>query len=432
MSASCWRVAVRGAGEGVGLIFAALLAGAAGGCQGAAPVAPDGDHGAHEEGGGHGEHDGDGHGDDRHDGDGHGGDGHGGHSADSESGMLVISDDLRRDLRISLVQIGAKEGIDHLEVLGEIRLHEDAEARVAAPIGARVVRVMQATGARVRAGEPLVELESVEVGRARAELLAARARAARARAALERKRALGEVISAAEREDAEAEDKVATAEVAAAEAALRALGVGAWMPDPVDGRFTLRAPAAGTVLARSVVAGAVVDPEEILFRIGDMDRLQVEVYAFERDAARLRPGAAAEVTLSALPGRRIRATVARVGQEVDPASRTIPVRLDLAEPVEGLRPGMAAAAATDVPASAGAVLSVPAAALQRLGGDWVVFLPVDGGRFRVQPVGRGRDLGAEVEILSGLQAGASVVLDGAFLLKAEAERLKGGGGHHDH
>jgi cobalt-zinc-cadmium efflux system membrane fusion protein len=53
------------------------------------------------------------------------------------------------------------------------------------------------------------------------------------------------------------------------------------------------------------------------------------------------------------------------------------------------------------------------------------------GVFAIRAVGRGRDLGGEVEILSGLAAGERVVKDGAFLLKAEAEKARGGG-DHDH
>ena len=54
------------------------------------------------------------------------------------------------------------------------------------------------------------------------------------------------------------------------------------------------------------------------------------------------------------------------------------------------------------------------------------------GASRCAAVGRGRDLGGEVEILSGLAAGETVVVEGAFLLKAEAEKAEGEGGHHDH
>jgi len=75
---------------------------------------------------------------------------------------------------------------------------------------------------------------------------------------------------------------------------------------------------------------------------------------------------------------------------------------------------------------------VPVAALQRLHDAWCVFVPKGKGVFEVRTVGRGRDLGGEVEIVSGARAGEVVVVEGAFLLKAEAEKAEGEGGHHDH
>jgi cobalt-zinc-cadmium efflux system membrane fusion protein len=62
----------------------------------------------------------------------------------------------------------------------------------------------------------------------------------------------------------------------------------------------------------------------------------------------------------------------------------------------------------------------------------VVFLPGGEGRFEVRPVGRGRDLGGSVELLSGVTAGEVVVVEGAFLLKAEAAKQAGGGDAHEH
>jgi cobalt-zinc-cadmium efflux system membrane fusion protein len=59
-----------------------------------------------------------------------------------------------------------------------------------------------------------------------------------------------------------------------------------------------------------------------------------------------------------------------------------------------------------------------------------VFLPKDANHFEIRRIGRGRDLGGEVEILSGLEPTDRIVVDGAFLLKAQAE--KGEGGHDDH
>jgi cobalt-zinc-cadmium efflux system membrane fusion protein len=116
---------------------------------------------------------------------------------------------------------------------------------------------------------------------------------------------------------------------------------------------------------------------------------------------------------------------------VDPGSRTIPVRLEVANADGRLRPGMSATVWLPV-GDEGRLLAVPAASLQRLHEAWCVFLPRGEGRFEARRVGRGRDLGGEVEILSGIAAGETVVVEGAFLLKAEGEKAESEGAHHDH
>ena len=70
--------------------------------------------------------------------------------------------------------------------------------------------------------------------------------------------------------------------------------------------------------------------------------------------------------------------------------------------------------------------------MQRTRDGWSVFLPRADGAFEVRAVGRGRDLGSEVEIVAGLEPGEVVVVEGAFLLKAELEKARGDAGHHDH
>ena len=368
--------------------------------------------------------------------------GHDGHDAHDEApgapeddghdapDVLEVSEDLRRDLRISTALVTGRAGQDAITALGELRLVEDAEAILAAPAAARISAVRVRPGDRVTRGQPLIELQSAGVGEARAALLRAEAGLLSAEASLARKRALGaEVVSQAELEGAEAAQKIAQAEHRAARAALGALGAGEEADPAMSARLVLRAPIDGTVLSRAATVGQVVPAEETLLRLGNLVQLQVEVHAFERDAARLRPGDPAEVELSALPGRLLAATVARVGAEVEVQSRTVPVRLDLAE-VADLRPGMAATARLPVPGDRVSLMA-PAAALQRSSGGWVVFVPEED-HFRVRPVGRGRDLGSDVEILSGLSDGDSVVVEGAFLLKAELEKRAGGGGHHDH
>jgi cobalt-zinc-cadmium efflux system membrane fusion protein len=156
------------------------------------------------------------------------------------------------------------------------------------------------------------------------------------------------------------------------------------------------------------------------------------VHAFERDAVRIRHGSTARVSFAALPGRGFTGSVTLVGKQVDASSRTIPVRIEVANTEQLLRPGMSATAWVAVGKTSERVITVPVAALQRIENEWLVFLPTGQDTFEIRPVGRGRDLGTEIEIVSGLKAGERVVVEGAFLLKAEAEKARSEGSEHEH
>jgi cobalt-zinc-cadmium efflux system membrane fusion protein len=198
-------------------------------------------------------------------------------------------------------------------------------------------------------------------------------------------------------------------------------------------RFVLSAPIAGTIIERDALRGRMVDPEHALFIIGDLRRLWLVVHGFERDALRMQTGTTARVTFPALPGQSFSGTLTRVGARVDPTSRTVDVRIEVDNPSGVLRPGMSANATVPIGDSNETVVAVPLEAVQRQSQGWCVFIPTpQEGQFEIRSVGRGRDLGGEVEILSGLHAGAKVVVDGAFLLKAEADKARGGGNDEHH
>lgn len=355
----------------------------------------------------------------------------------SSPDVLRIDPGMMRDLRITTAEAESRPGGEGVNLLGEVTANEDAYAEVGSAVASRVVRALAAPGDSVRRGQALVELQSLDVGRARADYLSARARAELARASVSRKRELaGRVVPLREVQEAEAAARAAEADLQAAIASLRALGVSEGELDSrgtSDARLVLRSPISGTVIERNVLAGQMTDPSRPLFRIGDLSRLWLTVHAYERDAVRVRTGSTARVTFPALPGRFFTGAVTLVGRQVDGVSRTIPVRVEIANTSGVLRPGMSAAAWVRLGDDAGGtVVAVPAASLQRLQDDWRVFLPKEEGTFEVRTVGRGRDLGGEVEILSGLRPRERVVVDGAFLLKAEAEKARGGGEHHDH
>lgn len=344
-------------------------------------------------------------------------------------GMVRVADEMLRDLKFTTARVESRAGGVGASVLGELHVDEDRYAEVASPLAAEAVEVRASAGDRVAAGAVLAVLASQEAARARGALGEAEARAALARQALARKRRLADERIAPRREvqEAEADEAAAAASVAAARAALDSLR----LPAGEGGRFALRAPVAGVVIERALVRGQQAEPGRALFRIGDLSRLWVVAHASERDAVRVPEGAVARVVVAALPGTSAEAKVVHVGRQVDPASRTIPVRLALDNPDGVLRPGMSATVTLPV-GDGGTLLAVPVAALQRLHDAWCVFVPREPGVFEVRPVGRGRDLGGEVEVVSGLAAGETVVVEGAFLLKAEGEKAEGAGAHHDH
>lgn len=306
---------------------------------------------------------------------------------------------------------------------------------VGAPVAARITRLFVNEGDRVRSGQMLVELISPELGRERAEYLSASARLKLAEAALERKRGLAaeKIVPVREVQEAEAAAGEARAAVRASRAAIAAFGV---EPPNDDGdgatssAFVLRSPIAGSVIERTAVVGQMLDPAAPAFRIGNLSTLWLTVHAFERDAVRIQQGVVGRLSFPALPGQDFEGTVTMVGRHVDRESRTVPVRIDVKNGGNLLRPGMSATAAVPVGATGAPVLTVPVAAVQRVRNEWCVFLPKDANHFEIRRIGRGRDLGAEVEVLSGLRAGESIVVDGAFLLKAQAE--KGEADHDAH
>lgn len=350
----------------------------------------------------------------------------------TDNNVVRISDEMLRDLRVTTAQVEEHRGAESASMLGELGVNENRYAEVGVPLQARVTRLLAVEGQSVRVGDGLAVLQSGEIARARSAVATANARVALARQSLERRRALNveRIVPLREVQEAESELQSAEAEVRSAGSALQSLGITASAVDGDASSVTVRAPISGVVTARRAVLGAMADPEHSIFTIADLRSLWLTVHAFERDAVRLRTGENARITFAALPGRTFSGTVSFVGGAVDPDSRTVSVRIEMLNADGTLRPGMSATTWLPVGDEAGVLLAVPAAALQRVRDRWCVFVPKDASTFEIRPVGRGRDLAGEVEVVSGLKAGETVVVDGAFLLKAETE--KSAGEHEEH
>lgn len=349
-----------------------------------------------------------------------------------EPNTVEVDAGMLRDLRVTTRPVESRTGSDLVVLLGELSVDQRAYAEVGTPVAARVTRLFANAGDTVRAGQSLAELTSPELGRERAEYLSARARLTLAELALDRKRSLAAEKIAPLREVQEAESAVGEARAALRSSRAAIAAFGAEPPtsdadDSMSSLFVLRSPVAGVVIERASVVGQMLDPAAPAFRIGDLATLWLTVHAFERDAVRIRQGVPARLAFPALPGQDFEGTVTVVGRQVERESRTVPIRIDVQNKQNLLKPGMSATATLPVGETGAAILTVPVSSVQRVRNEWCVFLPRDANHFEIRRIGRGRDLGGEVEVLSGLAANETIVVDGAFLLKAQAEK-----GEDDH
>jgi cobalt-zinc-cadmium efflux system membrane fusion protein len=352
--------------------------------------------------------------------------------AKSPDSFLHIAPEMMRDLRITTSTVEQRRGGEGVSLLGEVTVNEDSYSQVGAPIAARVVKISVGPGQHVTKGEQLAVLQSTEIGKARSESITAKARLQLAQQTLERKRRLAGEHIVAQRDVQEAEAAVASAQadVQASQSTLQALDATDNASD--NSQLSLRAPIRGMVIERTALLGQLAEPAQSLFKIADLSNVWLSVHAFERDAVRLQTGKTAKVTLPALPGQTFQAKVTLIGKQVDLSSRTVPIRIAIANKGGVLRPGMSATAWVPLGESSQQVITVPAASVQRIENQWYVFIPKSQDTFELRQIGRGRDLEGEIEIVSGLKPGETVVVDGAFLLKAEAEKSRGEGKEHEH
>ena len=321
-------------------------------------------------------------------------------------------------------------------LLGELAVDQRAYAEVGTPVAARVTRLLVNAGDPVRSRPDARGTDQPGTGRERAEYLSASARLTLAEAALERKRGLAaeKIVPLREVQEAESAAGEARAALRASRAAIAAFGVEPPADDGDDATssaFVLRSPVAGSVIERTAVVGSDARPggaslphRQPLDALADGSRFRAR--RGPHPAGRRRAPVVSRASRAGLrghgdDGRASRGARIADGPRQNRCARTAAISFARA----CRRPRRCRSARRAQP-----ILTVPVASVQRVRNEWCVFLPKDANHFEIRRIGRGRDLGGEVEVLSGLRAGETIVVDGAFLLKAQAE--KGEADHDAH
>ena len=310
-----------------------------------------------------------------------------------------------------------------------VQPNENELTEVTALIRGRVLKVHVDVGQDVKKDALLALLHSTDLGLAEGAYLKAAARLHEAELAYERARDLHEqkVVSLAELQRREAAMKTARAEAREMQNRLELFGVPRQEVERLDREQTikadvpLRAPFDGRVIMRNITRGEVVETQQKLFTVADLSDLWVVGNVPEKDVQFIRKDQKVDVMVSAYPHAIVPGTITYVGDVLDPATRTMRLRVTVLNPDRLLKPEMFATVRVYL-SSNSEVLTVPLAAVQSGPTGKVLFVQRGTNDFEVRTVKLGEEQGEIVTVLDGVTVGEQVVIKGSFVLKSEMER----------
>lgn len=343
-----------------------------------------------------------------------------------------------------------------------VGFNTEAMAHVGSFVRGRVVEIRVRLGDQVKKGDPLLVVESPELGQAQSDFLLKRSTAETAvpqadlaKAAWDRAKGLldqSQGISLTEVQKREAEYKAAVANVKSAQASALAAENGLHLlgmdqeavnnlvsTGEIAPKYTIRAAIDGQVVQREITLGELVNPDrESLMVLADTRVLWVLADVPEARLPSTSQGAQAWITVGSNMNNKYEGTVAFIAPVVDPTTRTAQVRIEVPRAALGngaMKPGMFAQVEIVAAEPGGAEpvpqVAVPQEAVQTVEGGPAVFVPVAGepNTFQKRALSVGPAVGGLVPVLAGLVEGERFVEAGSFILKAE---LGKGSAAHEH
>lgn len=332
------------------------------------------------------------------------------------------------------VKIGRPELIDiadKLQVPSQIQVNEHGLlSHISTYMTGRIIEVHAMLGDRVEAGAVLARISSPEFTQAQLAYLSAFSQTKLAEKAAERARNLldADVIAVAEVERRESELQISRAELEAARDHLRLLGVNSTVLKELAKQghvlpsVAITASQGGTVIARNIVAGQVVEPADQLFKIADLSAVWAVGNVPEQIARIVQVGQNVEVHVPALGNASLNGRIVFVADLVNPLTRTVEVKTEVDNPQRKLKPSMLAT--MHVIVNPHKSLAVPAGAVVREADHNYVFVVQGNNRFKRAPVELGPEIGAMRPVLKGLVIEQRIVVDGAFDLDNERKLVE--------
>jgi Cu(I)/Ag(I) efflux system membrane fusion protein len=310
---------------------------------------------------------------------------------------------------VSTMTIGY-EAVDHVvRAYGNMEIAEPNKTVISARFNGRIERLyIDASGAKVKAGDSLFDVYSPDIVQASNEYIQATRSTVTGQANMSLFKSKLELLGLTGDQIRELESTGVTPLV-----------------------MTYHSPASGTVIEKKIVKGAYVTEGTSLYEIADMSRLWNTADLYEADAGHISTGEPASITTAAYPNTTFKAKVVMIYPIVNPQSRTVKVRLVVDNALGRLRPNMYTE--TVFSQTKGRSLTVPASAVLVTGKRNIVYVKVGHeDHFQARDVSLGSRFADKYEITAGLQEGDVVVTQGGYLIDSESQLKTGSGAAHQH
>ena len=349
--------------------------------------------------------------------------------ARSEESLIKLTPEEIAQGGIQTAKVAEERVRAGIAVSATIQPNRERYAKVAPRVPGRIVDVPARLGEVVRSGQVLARLDSIELGESTSAQRQAQSQFNVAKSDFDRAKGLydEQVIAQKDYLRSRAEMEKARATLTAANDKLRMMGLGEDAPS--GSTLPVTAPFGGSIIEKSAVLGELAQPDKSLFTVADLSTVWIEANLYEKDLARIRTGAAAQVSVSAYPDARFTGRLAHISAVVDRESRTVKGRIEVPNPDGRLKPEMFANAVIESEETEPAI-AVPSQAVVLLENKPTVFVR-GGAGFEPRLVELGEHIGGRQIVKAGLAAGDEVVVAGTYALKSRILKSKLGEGHAD-
>lgn len=342
-------------------------------------------------------------------------------AAPASQSELVLNDDALKNIKIGQAQLIADS--DEFSAVGEVSFDEDNVVRVFPIVSGSVEQVTASLGDYVRKGQVLATLLSTDISQYQREYNVAKTDMEIAQRNYDRTKQLFDTRNIAERELIEAERAldVAKLEFNERKQKLELYGGSTQKSDAV---FNVIAPSSGYIVERNINQGMQIrtDNAAPMFVISDLKTVWVWANIYESDLAKVKEGDQVKVTTIAYPERVFEGRISKTGTVLDPVTHVLKVRTELSNGDGALKPDMFATIYI-APTKDNQILAVPTSAIVIENNKYWVMREVKPQTYQKTEVTLGKVVGQFTQILSGVQAGEKIAVDGALFLQTAFNKL---------